>query len=137
MMNTNCCMNERICEITLIDPESNKEIGSFNCIPEINITRNRTEKCLDPKGSERIITKDERVLSFTTNTSEFHPEILEPDQFTLLVINKKQIRKHHKKRINKKWLKRYGYKEQLFDFGNWNYRATDKFGEYEFERKII
>ena len=47
-------------------------------------------------------------------------------------------RKHHKKRINKKWLKRYGYKEQLFDLGRWNCKSTDQFGEeYKFTRKVI
>ena len=45
---------------------------------------------------------------------------------------------HHKKRINKKWLKRYGYKEQLFNLGRWNCKSTDQFGEeYKFTRKVI
>lgn len=61
-----------------------------------------------------------------------------PDQVNILYVKKIQARKHHKKRINKKWLKRYGYKEQLFDLGRWNCKSTDQFGEeYKFTRKVI
>jgi hypothetical protein len=137
-------MNEYVCSgIILQDPESKKEIGSFNNIQEINMTRNTIEKCHDYRGYKPIITKDERVLSFSANTSEINPAILgadfskTPDQVNILYVKKIQARKHRKKRINKKWLKRYGYKEQSIDFGEWNVKSTDECGEYEFTRKVI
>ena len=137
IMNTNYCMNERVGKITLINPESEKEICTFDGMPEINITRNRVEKCYDRKGCIPTVTKDERVLSFSADTSRFNLEALVPNQVSILATKKVQARKHRKKRINKKWLKRYGYKEQNVELGKWNYKQTDKFGEYEFERKII
>ena len=143
-MNINYCMNERVCSgIILQDPESKKEIGSFNDIQEINMTRNTVEQCHDYRRYKPIITRDERVLSFSANTSEINPAILgadfskTPDQVNILYVKKIQARKHRKKRINKKWLKRYGYKEQSIDFGEWNVKSTDECGEYEFTRKVI
>jgi hypothetical protein len=41
------------------------------------------------------------------------------------MVDKKQIRKHKKKRINKKWIKRYGFKE------------TPRKEVFQFENKII
>ena len=134
---SNCIISEHTCALTMIDPETNKELSTFNSISEIDLTRNIVEECYDNKEHRPIITKDERVLSFTSDTSEFHPEVFAPEHIHILATKRIQVRKHHKKRINKKWSKRYGYREQSVDFGNWNYRATDKFGEYEFERKII
>lgn len=143
-MNTNYCMNEYVCSrIILQDPESKKEIGSFNDIQEINMTLNTVEQCHDYRRYKPIITRDERVLSFSANTSEINPAILgadfskTPDQVNILYVKKIQARKHRKKRINKKWLKRYGYKEQPIDFGEWNCKSTDECGEYEFTRKVI
>lgn len=144
-MNINCCMNERVCGgITMIDPKSKKKKGFFDDIQEINMTRNTIEQCHDYIRYKPIITKDERILSFSANTSKINPTILgadfskTPDQVNILYVKKIQARKHHKKRINKKWLKRYGYKEQLFNLGRWNCKSTDQFGEeYKFTRKVI
>lgn len=144
IMNTSYCTNERVCKIILINPESGKEICTFDGIPEINLTRNRVEKCYDCKGCISTITKDESVLSFSVDTSKINPEVLgidtskTPDQFSIFLKEKVKTRKHHKKRINKKWFKRYGYKEQQnVDLGKWNYKETGVPGEYEFERKVI
>ena len=112
-MNTNCCMNEYVCGgITMVDPKSKKKICFFNDIQEINMTRNTVEQCHDYIRYKPIITKDERTLSFSANTSKINPAILgadlskTPDQVNILYVKKIQARKHHKKRINKKWLKR-------------------------------
>lgn len=125
-------------------PKIKEKIGFFNDIQEINMTRNTVEQCHDYTMDKPIITKDERTLSFSANTSKINPTILGvdfskmPDQVNILYVEKIQARKHHKKRINKKWLKRYGYKEQLFNLGRWNYKSTDQFGEeYKFTRKVI
>ena len=137
-------MNEYVCSgIILQDPKSKKKICFFNDIQEINMTRNTVEQCHDYIRYKPIITKDERTLSFSANTSKINPAILgadpsrTPDQVNILYVKKIQARKHRKKRINKKWLKRYGYKEQSIDFGEWNCKSTDECGEYEFTRKVI
>ena len=107
-------------------PKIKEKICFFNDIQEINMTRNTVEQCHDYIRYKPIITKDERTLSFSANISKINPAILSadlsktPDQVNILYVKKIQARKNHKKRINKKWLKRYGYKEQLFNLGRWN-----------------
>lgn len=124
-------------------PKIKEKICFFNDIQEINMTRNTVEQCHDYIRYKPIITKDERTLSFSANISKINPAILgadfskTPDQVNILYVKKIQARKHRKKRINKKWLKRYGYKEQSIDFGEWNVKSTDECGEYEFTRKVI
>jgi len=54
-----------------------------------------------------------------------------PDKYNFQIIKIKQARKHKKKRINKKWIKRYGYKQILVDSKGWKLKThTD--GYYEF-----
>ena len=54
-----------------------------------------------------------------------------PDKYNFQSIKVKQARKHKKKRINKKWIKRYGYKQILVDSKGWKLKThTD--GYYEF-----
>ena len=54
-----------------------------------------------------------------------------PDKYNFQIMKVKQARKHKKKRINKKWIKRYGYKQILVDRKGWKLKThTD--GSYEF-----
>jgi len=54
-----------------------------------------------------------------------------PDKYNFQIMKVKQARKHKKKRINKKWIKRYGYKQILVDSKGWKLKThTD--GSYEF-----
>lgn len=54
-----------------------------------------------------------------------------PDKCNFQIIKVKQTRKHKKKRINKKWIKRYGYKQILVDCKGWKLKThTDE--TYEF-----
>ena len=54
-----------------------------------------------------------------------------PDKYNFQLIKVKQARKHKKNRINKKWIKRYGYKQILVDSKGWKLKThTD--GYYEF-----
>ena len=43
-----------------------------------------------------------------------------PDSYDVQYIKIIQARKHKKKRINKKWLKRYGYKKVIVNSEGWN-----------------
>lgn len=42
-----------------------------------------------------------------------------PDSYTIQYSKIVQARKHKKKRINKKWIKRYGYKQIWFNSKGW------------------
>lgn len=54
-----------------------------------------------------------------------------PDKYNFQIMKVKQTRKHKKKRINKKWIKRYGYKQILVDSKGWKLK-THTNGYYEF-----
>lgn len=54
-----------------------------------------------------------------------------PDAYTIQYVKFVQARKHKKKRINKKWLRRYGYKQVSFESKGWKMK-TDTDGNIEF-----
>ncbi len=57
----------------------------------------------------------------------------EPPKFKVeFSIGKVQRRKHKKRRINKKWAKKYGYKD-IIASGDFNQIAADDNGECKFE----
>ncbi len=54
-----------------------------------------------------------------------------PDAYDIQYVKIVQARKHKKKRTNKKWLKRYGYKKVIVNSKGWNVKThTD--GTVEF-----
>lgn len=42
-----------------------------------------------------------------------------PDAYDIQYVKIVQVRKHKKRRINKKWVKRYGYKRVVVDAKGW------------------
>ena len=54
-----------------------------------------------------------------------------PDAYDIQFIKFVQARKHKKRRINKKWLKRYGYNQIAVDSKGWKMK-TDTDGNVEF-----
>lgn len=46
-----------------------------------------------------------------------------PDSYTIQYSRIVQARKHKKKRINKKWIKRYGYKQNWFNSKGWKLKC--------------
>lgn len=96
-------------------------IAELDNIDEITLTSNVTEE-RDILGDVKNIKKGEITLSFTgTIEKETLFKVLgvdiskTPDAYKIQVTKPVQRRKHKKKRINKKWLKKYGYKI-LVDF---------------------
>lgn len=59
-------------------------------------------------------------------TSEF------PEMFDIEYTKIVQARKHRKKRINKKWLKKYGYKQVKVRSKGWKIRTYADDGTWEF-----
>lgn len=75
---------------------------------EVNDRAENIEKKLYSINKEMEFT-----ASFET-TLELFDELtrqLNPNEFTLQYTKQVQARKHRQKRINKKWVKRYGYKD--------------------------
>jgi len=54
-----------------------------------------------------------------------------PDSYTIQYLKTVQAKKHKKKRINKKWIKRYGYKQKWFNSKGWKLKSY-KDGTAEF-----
>lgn len=54
-----------------------------------------------------------------------------PDSYTIQYLKTVQAKKHKKKRINKKWIKRYGYKQKWFNSKGWKLKCY-KNGTAEF-----
>ena len=76
-----------------------------------------------------------------TMTPDFDKDLLldllgvskEPSKYKVeFSIGKVQRRKHKKRRINKKWAKKYGYKD-IIASGDFNHIVTDDNGESKFE----
>ena len=111
------------CITNFFDTETCENLGQVKDIKEVNIT----SKCQIDYGRYKhgnILTRcvHDPTYEFTFNadkpidTKEFY-RILGidianmPDAYDIQFIKFVQARKHKKRRINKKWLKRYGYKE--------------------------
>lgn len=118
------------------DNDGNNVLALDN-VDEIELTSNVTEE-RDILGNVENIKKGETTLSFA---STFEKMVLfkalgfdmsnTPDAYKIQVTKPVQRRKHKKKRINKKWLKKYGYKI-LVDFRDgWHIKSYAD-GHYEF-----
>lgn len=102
-----------------------------------NVLASATEE-RDILGNVENIKKGETTLSFTsTIEKETLFKVLgvdiskTPNAYKIQVTKPVQRRKHKKKRINKKWLKKYGYKI-LVDFRDgWHIKSYAD-GHYEF-----
>ena len=118
------------------DNDGNNVLALDN-VDEIELTSSVTEEA-DILGNVKNIKKGETTLSFTsTIEKETLFKVLgvdiskTPDAYKISVTKPVQRRKHKKRRINKKWLKKYGYKIQVDLRYGWHIKSyTD--GHYEF-----
>ena len=119
-------------ELTLFDTTTGKELCNLNNV--------QLDSC-EAEGGTRLgnwIRKDASItMDFTTDEKVDINKILGldvaqmPDSYDIQYVKIVQARKHKKKRINKKWLKRYGYKKVIVNSKGWNVKThTD--GTVEF-----
>lgn len=80
-------------------------------------------------------------ITFELNEPSFSYDLLEqittfrPDFYTIEYTKYVQARKHKKKRISKKWLKRYGYKPVQVRTEGWKMRTYED-GSFEFVKSM-
>lgn len=109
----------------------NMETGKSFELPDATIEVDTFSPNPDEIVSLESIYKTHEVANFTCENAMINVNLLAKlftqeksntfdIQYTIMV----QARKHKKKRINKKWLKRYGYKQQQMIANDW------KLGEY-------
>ena len=94
---------------------------------EVNDEAEKFEKSL-------YFNKEMEFNATIETTPEAFNEILkqtEPHEYTLKYTKYVQARRHHKKRINKKWLKRYGYKEKTIIIDGFKITSTERNGDEE------
>lgn len=118
------------------DKNSN-DVLALDSVDEIALTSSVTEE-RDILGNVKNMKKGETTLSFaSTIEKETLFKVLgvdiskTPDAYKISVTKPVQRRKHKKRRINKKWLKKYGYKIQI-DLGDGWYIKSYTDGHYEF-----
>lgn len=118
--------------LTLFDTTTGKELSSLD-----NVHLN---SCEVEEGTRlgNWIRKDASItMDFTTDEKVDINKILGldvaqmPDSYDIQYVKIVQARKHKKKRINKKWLKRYGYKKVIVNSKGWNVK-THADGTVEF-----
>ena len=130
------------CVMNFFDAGTGENLGQVEDIEEVNMTSEyQIDYGRDKHGN--ILTRCVRdpAYEFTFNadkpidTEEFY-KILGidianmPDAYDVQFIKLVQARKHKKRRINKKWLKRYGYKQMIVESKGWKVK-TDTDGNAE------
>ena len=95
--------------------------------------------------NKTLMNKFDSDLTLELGSVEINKDILNavlgidksrfPDAYAIQYIKVVQAKTHKKKRINKKWLKRYGYKQILCKTKRWElHNYTD--GTFEFIKQI-
>lgn len=89
----------------------------------------------------RMLGNDEMTFTMTsTFDDDLINDLLGIDvalgNFSLSYMTKVQAKKHRKWRTNKKWLKRYGYKDVLVESDGWNVKESGE-GTVTFEKVVM
>ena len=119
--------------MNFFDTETDENLGQLEDIEEVNMT----SECQIDYG--RDVHNPTYEFTFNADkpidTEEFY-KILGidianmPDAYDVQFIKLVQARKNKKRRINKKWLKRYGYKQMIVESKGWKVK-TDTDGNAE------
>lgn len=118
--------------LTLFDATTGREISNMDNV--------HLDSCKIEKGTQfgnQMKQNASITMEFTTDETVDTNKILGldiaqmPDSYDIQYVKIFQARKHKKKRTNKKWLKRYGYKKVIVNSKGWNVKThTD--GTVEF-----
>lgn len=114
--------------LSLFNATTNEKLCDLDGIKEIQIEESSIDETAYNHDEHKIIhTPVSSEMSITFNVNEpidlnkvLGLDIAQfPDSYDIQYIKVIQVRKHKKKRINKKWLKRYGYKKVIIDSKGW------------------
>lgn len=113
---------------------------ALNNINKLELTSDATEE-VDAIGNEKNIKRGEITMSLANpieNKDLFKALGVDtsnvPDVYSILLTKPIQRRRHKKKRINKKWLKKYGYKLLVDYKDDWRIKPYID-GVYEFVKE--
>lgn len=130
----------------LYDVETGEKLTEIKGIDEIQLETNiRYETKYDEDNYSYIdsfntgsyeMTLDYNVTDMSLNKLlGFDEPIKKPDAYDITYTKIVQRRKHKKKRINKKWAKRYGYKPVDVVFKGWEVKLHSD-STFEFKKNI-
>lgn len=123
--------DREFCVMNIFNPYTGENLGQIDGIQDVNITKKLKTDCARDKNENKVLSfNHDPTYELTFNADnpidkeEFY-RILGidmakmPDAYTIQYIKFVPARKHKKKRINKKWLKRYGYRQILAESKGW------------------
>ena len=131
------------CIINFFDTKTGENLGHVEDIEEVNMTHfSETEEEHNKHGDINWFNykNEEYTMSVDfdkeIDANELHKVLgidtsNMPDAYDVQFIKFVQARKHKKRRINKKWLKRYGYKQMIVESKGWKVK-TNTDGNVEF-----
>ena len=128
--------------MNIFNTETGQNLGQIEDIKSVSIdAKYKTDYA--KKDIHKVLSyKHDTTYEFTFNadkpidTKEFY-KILGidianmPDTYDIQFVKYVQARKHRKRRINKKWLKQYGYKQTLVESKGWKMKSNTN-GNVEF-----
>lgn len=122
----------------MFNAETNEKLGEANDVKSIDLTINQKDT-VNFKGE--LMNRGKRgtcALNFEKplDTDELCKilgldEAKMPDKYDIQVSKVVQCRRHKKKRINKKWRKKYGYRQTCVTMRGWK-MYSNRNGEIEF-----
>lgn len=126
--------NKESISVSFYNEDTNECISDFNDIEEINFTCESRIDCVYGKYNRKLSEfkyDPTYCITFEPNNpvSEDFYKILGidktniPDAYDIRITKFIQVRKHKKKRINKKWIKRYGYKQVMVNCKGYNIKC--------------
>lgn len=129
--------------MNIFNTETGENLEQIKDIKEVNMTATSEMGYVrdeDEKLASRFIHDPTYEMTFNSDkpidVEEFYRVLgidiaNMPDAYDIQFVKFVQARKHKKRRINKKWLKRYGYKQMLVESKGWKIKR-DTNGNIEF-----
>jgi hypothetical protein len=91
-------------------------------------------KCLNNLSyNEFVFETNNLYVNYDLINKMFNPH---PNSYTIAYTEYVQARKHKKRRINKKWLKRYGLKPIQVESDGWEIHDTHEDGSFELVKSM-
>ena len=134
------------CVMNVFDTDTKENLGQIKNIQDVSMTSEwKTDYARDKQNNvvSRFVHDPTYTMTFNSDepidTEEFYRVLgidmaNMPDAYDIQYVKFVQARKHKKRRINKKWLKRYGCKQILVESKGWKIKH-DTDGRVEFVKK--
>lgn len=127
----------------LYDVKTGEKVLDLGAVSDIQLETNTLYKVKDKEDSYGLTNSLISGGELTFETTNVDIDTLlgtdkanMPDTYDLTYTKVVQCRRHKKKRINKKWAKRYGYKVVDVETKGWEL-STYRDGTFEFRKDII